>query len=101
MYSSLMMFALQVHREQLSYVDVVLAGCAGALASRGVVSEPKVINTALRFFVAQKPLAGYEAARQLAHGTAGRIQRRARFVPEQLPPGTLLSTPSTIPLSTL
>jgi vacuolar protein sorting-associated protein 35 len=42
MYSSLMMFALQVHREQFSYVDVVLAGCANALASRGMVSEQKV-----------------------------------------------------------
>jgi hypothetical protein len=66
MYSSLMAFALQaractrvslcclagsltppsthvqVHREQLTYVDVVLAGCASALDSRGKVSESKV-----------------------------------------------------------
>jgi vacuolar protein sorting-associated protein 35 len=42
MYSSLMMFALQVHREQISYVDTVLSGCATALRSRGMVSEPKV-----------------------------------------------------------
>ncbi len=63
MYSSLMAFALQarradvarfvaaaltcygapqVHREQLSYVDVVLAGCASALSSRSKVSDAKV-----------------------------------------------------------
>ena len=48
MYSSLMMFALQVHREQLNYVDVVLAGCATALSSRGIVSEPKVRLTCWR-----------------------------------------------------
>jgi hypothetical protein len=31
----------QVHREQLSYVDIVLAGCASALETRGKVSEGK------------------------------------------------------------
>ena len=41
MYSSLMAFALQVHREQLSFVDIVLAGCAAALESRGKVSDSK------------------------------------------------------------
>ena len=42
MYSSMMAFALQVHRDQLSFVDVVLAGCAAALESRGKIAEPKV-----------------------------------------------------------
>ena len=52
MYSSLMMFALQVHREQISYVDTVLSGCATALRSRGMVSEPKVGPTQpLRVFI--------------------------------------------------
>ena len=31
-----------MHREQLTYVDTVLAGCAAALESRGKVSETKV-----------------------------------------------------------
>ena len=30
-----------MHREQLTYVDVVLAGCASALESRGKISESK------------------------------------------------------------
>jgi len=57
MYYSLMNFALQVHREQLSYVDVVLAGCASALSSRGMVSEAKATKQLVGLLTA--PLDAY------------------------------------------
>ena len=47
----------QVHREQLTFVDVVLAGCATALESRGKVSESKVPRMSLpRFFATRARL---------------------------------------------
>ena len=42
MYASLMTFAIQVHKEQLTFVDDVLAGCAAIIAGRGRVAETKV-----------------------------------------------------------
>jgi len=71
MYSSLMGFAIQVHREQLEYVDTVLAGCAAALAARGKVVESKATKQLVSLLTA--PLDAHDVVAVLSLGSYPKV----------------------------
>lgn len=73
MFSSLMAFAIQVHREELGFVDQVLQGCAETLSGRGKVSEtePKAVKGLVSLLTA--PLEAYDVVSVLSLGSYPKV----------------------------
>ena len=71
MYSSLMAFAIQIHKEQLSFVDLVLAGCASAIEGRGKVGEAKAVKQLVALLTA--PLEAYDVVPVLSLSAYPRV----------------------------